>query len=242
MGSVQRGPKSANKMKLIVLLSTIVLVSAKSIRIDQLEYGFCEGADTSLGSIDAVDVQPFPVEVKTGGNVTISATLSLATTVPAGAKVALNITKEGIVDLPFPCSPIFPIGSCEYEADDLLDKFSDILCPAHVPEGQTCATPLNPGTYGGDPPLTFQFPWIPSIWDSPRGTYYAEATIKNSDGNPMTCLYVRVEVLITGSKPNTTTTTPLSTSTTSTSTTTSLGLALSGLTATLGLVLFSALL
>ena len=39
--SVQRGPKSANKMKLIVLLSTIVLVSAKSIRIDQLEYGFC---------------------------------------------------------------------------------------------------------------------------------------------------------------------------------------------------------
>ena len=39
--SVQRGPKSANKMKLIVLLSTIVLVSAKNIRIDQLEYGFC---------------------------------------------------------------------------------------------------------------------------------------------------------------------------------------------------------
>ena len=29
------------KMKLIVLLATIVLVSAKSIKIDQLEYGFC---------------------------------------------------------------------------------------------------------------------------------------------------------------------------------------------------------
>ena len=65
-----------------------------------------------MGSIDAIDVQPFPVEVKTGGNVTISATLSLATTVPAGAKVALNITKEGLVDLPFPChSILLPFGS-----------------------------------------------------------------------------------------------------------------------------------
>merc|ERR1711953_727068 len=233
MGSVQRGPKSANKMKLIVLLSTIVLVSAKNIRIDQLEYGFCEGADTSVGSIDAIDVQPFPVEVKTGGNVTISATLSLATTVPAGAKVALNITKEGIVDLPFPCSPIFPIGSCEYEADDLLDKFSDILCPAHVPEGQTCATPLNPGTYGGDPPISFQLPEINNIWSYVYGdgTYYAEASIMNPDGSPLTCLFVRVEVFFT----RTTTTTIIApvTTTTSTSTTTSLGLALSGLTAPL---------
>ena len=28
-------------MKLIVLLTTIVLASVKSIKIDQLEYGFC---------------------------------------------------------------------------------------------------------------------------------------------------------------------------------------------------------
>ena len=33
--------RSENKMKLIVFLATIVLVSAKSIKIDQLEYGFC---------------------------------------------------------------------------------------------------------------------------------------------------------------------------------------------------------
>merc|ERR1712223_1341822 len=131
MGAVTTVKK---KMKLIVLLATIVLVSAKSIKIDQLEYGFCEGADSSVGSVDAADVQPFPVEVKTGATVTISATLSL--TVPAGAKVTLDIVKEGIVDLPIPCLEIegLHVGSCEYEADYLLDKFSDFLCPAHVPE------------------------------------------------------------------------------------------------------------
>ena len=41
----------------------------------------------------------------------------------------------------------------EYDADYLLNKFSDFLCPAHVPEGQACATPLNPGVYGGEPAI-----------------------------------------------------------------------------------------
>merc|ERR1711978_151430 len=192
-------PQSEKKMKLIVLLATIVLVSAKSIKIDQLEYGFCDGADTSVGSIDAADVQPFPVEVKTGATVTISATLSLTATVPAGAKVALNIVKEGIVDLPIPCLEIegLHVGSCEYEADYLLDKFSDFLCPAHVPDGQACATPLNPGTYGGDPPVTVTIPEIPDIIAGflASGTYYADATITLPSGEQMTCLYVRIEVV-----------------------------------------------
>merc|ERR1712183_279316 len=177
--------------KLIVLLATIDLVSAKSIKIDQLEYGFCDGADTSVGSIDAADVQPFPVEIKTGASITISATLTLSATVPAGAKVALNIVKEGIVNLPIPCLEIegLHIGSCEYEAD--------YLRPAHVPDGQACATPLNPGTYGGDPPITVEIPEIPDIIAGflASGTYYADATIMDADGNQMTCLYVRIEVV-----------------------------------------------
>merc|ERR1711874_796194 len=123
--------QSENKMKLIVFLATVVLVSAKSIKIDQLEYGFCEGADTSVGTIDAADVQPFPVEVKTGATVTIAAT------VQTGSTVSLNIIKEGLIDLPIPCLEIegLHIGSCSYDADYLLTKFSDFLCPAHVPDG-----------------------------------------------------------------------------------------------------------
>merc|ERR1711874_459619 len=140
------------------------------------EYGFCEGANTSVGTIDNADVQPFPVQVHTGATVTISATLTLAATVPAGAKVALKIVKEGIIDLPIPCLEIegLHIGSCEYTADYLLDKFSEFLCPAHVPDGQTCATPLNPGTYGGDPPITVEIPEIPDEIAGflASGTYY----------------------------------------------------------------------
>merc|ERR1711936_1231681 len=175
------GTLSENKMKLIVFLATIVLVSAKSIKIDQLEYGFCDGADTSVGSIDAADVQPFPVEVKTG------------------ATVSLNIVKEGLVDLPIPCLEIdgLHIGSCSYDADYLITKFSDFLCPAHVPDGQACATPLNPGTYGGDPPIEVVIPEIPDPIAGflASGTYYADATVTNPDGTQMTCLYVRIEVV-----------------------------------------------
>ena len=84
---------------------------------------------------------------------------------------------------------------------------------------------------------------MPDIWGLliGTGTYYAEATIKNPDGSPMTCLYVRVEVFFTENPKTTTNYYSLKPTTTSTTTTTSLGLALSGLTASLGLVLFSAL-
>merc|ERR1712066_506351 len=109
--------QSENKMKLIVFLATVVLVSAKSIKIDQLEYGFCEGADTSVGTIDNVSVEPFPVEVKTGATITISASLTLSAVVPQGSTVSLKIVKEGIVDLPIPCLEIegMNIGSCSYD-------------------------------------------------------------------------------------------------------------------------------
>ena len=84
-----------------------------------------------------------------------------------------------------------------YDADYLLTKFSDFLCPAHVPDGQACATPLNPGTYGGDPPIEVVIPEIPDLIAGflASGTYYADATISYADGTMMTCLYVRIEVV-----------------------------------------------
>ena len=50
-----------------------------------------------------------------------------------------------------------------YDADYLLSKFSDFLCPDHFPEGQACATPLNPATYGGGDPISVTIPEIPDI-------------------------------------------------------------------------------
>ena len=84
----------------------------------------------------------------------------------------------------------------EYDADYLLNKFSDFLCPVHVPEGQACATPLNPGVYGGEPAIAVEIPAIPDILAEliGAGTYYAEAEVKFADGSQMTCIYIRLQV------------------------------------------------
>ena len=83
-----------------------------------------------------------------------------------------------------------------YNADDLLARFADFLCPAHVPDGQSCNLPLNPGTYGGDPPIEVEIPEIPDILAElvGAGTYYLGANVNLEDGSLMACLYVRVEV------------------------------------------------
>ena len=84
----------------------------------------------------------------------------------------------------------------EYLADDLLARFADFMCPAHVPDGQTCATPLMPGVYGGEPAIETVLPELPDILVDliGAGTYEAKATIKNPDDSEMTCIYVRVEL------------------------------------------------
>jgi len=189
-------------MKFFAFLATIAVASARHIKIDEIDYGFCEGA-AQPGTIDKVEVTPFPILLHTGEALTILAQLTLNEIVPAGAKVSLDIRKEGIPELPIPCLEItneegelLHIGSCEYTADHLLDRYSDFLCPDHVPEGQTCATPLNPGTYGGEPPIEVVIPEIPDILVDliGAGTYQAQAKILLEDGSEMTCLYVRVEI------------------------------------------------
>ena len=182
---------------------------------EMLKYSHAEGADTSVGSIEAADVQPFPVEVTTCGNVTISppACPSLPQSRPGPKWLSMSRGKALWI-FPYHALPslvqlvpgkltmiccevtpaLWPLS--EYEADYLLEKFSDLLCPAHVPDGQACATPLNPGTYGGDPPITVEIPEISDIlaFFLGSGTYKAEATVMDAGGNPMTCLYVRIEV------------------------------------------------
>ena len=82
-----------------------------------------------------------------------------------------------------------------YDVDEILSLIPADFCSAHFP--QECATPLNPGTYGGGEPLVFTIPEIPDIIAGflASGTYYADATITNPDGTQMTCLYVRIEVV-----------------------------------------------
>merc|ERR1712115_5578 len=180
-------------MKLPVLLATVVLASAKNINVKQLEYGFCDGAPQP-GTIDELTVLPDPVELKTG------ATVTLNEIVQTGSQVELSISKNFLgVPVPIPCLEIneLNIGSCKYDADHLLTEFADFLCPAHFPDGQACATPLNPGTYGGGDPIVVEIPEIPDIIAGflGSGEYHASATVTNPDGSMMTCIQIKVDVV-----------------------------------------------
>merc|ERR1711915_1099389 len=172
-------------MKTLFILGLAALASARNIKVDQLEYGFCDGS-AEPGTIDTASVEPFPIVLATGETITV------------GAQVSLKIKKEGLIDVPFPCLEIdgLHIGSCDYDGDHLLELGAEALCPTYFPDGQECALPLNPGTYGGDPPIVLTLPEIPAIIAEllASGTYYAEATISLADGTQMACLFVRVEV------------------------------------------------
>ena len=89
-------------MKVIVLAACLALVSARSLKIDEIEYGFCPDA-AQPGTIDTVEVVPFPISLAEGTSLSILAQLTLNDVVPAGAKVALDIQKEGLIPLPIPC-------------------------------------------------------------------------------------------------------------------------------------------
>merc|ERR1712236_159250 len=176
-------------MKMILLLSCLALATAWHIKIDQLEYGFCDGS-AEPATIDVASVEPFPIVFATGETITLSIQLTLNEPVPVGAQVSLKIKKEAAIDIPFPCLEIdgLHIGSCDYDGDHLLELGAD---------GQECKLPLNPGVYGGGDPLVLTLPEIPSIIADllASGTYYADATITLADGTQMACVWVRLEVV-----------------------------------------------
>merc|ERR1712215_264868 len=185
-------------MKTLFILGLAALTSARNIKVDQLEYGFCDGS-AEPGTIDNASVEPFPIVLATGETITLSVQLTLNEPVPVGAQVSLKIKKEGLIDVPFPCLEIdgLHIGSCDYDGDHLLELGADGLCPDYFPDGQECKLPLNPGVYGGGDPLVLTLPEIPSIIADllASGTYYADATITLADGTQMACVWIRVEMV-----------------------------------------------
>merc|ERR1712243_413813 len=174
------------------LLACAAMVSARNLKLDELEVGFCDGANSDVLSLDNISVEPFPLVIATGEDITLNVPI------PAGASVSLKIKREGLIPIPIPCLPIgdISIGSCDYDGDELLAAASDFLCPTYLPDGQDCMLPLNPGFYGGTDSLTLTLPEIPGILVDllAAGTYYADATVKYADGSEMTCLYIRVEL------------------------------------------------
>merc|ERR1712121_391859 len=197
MGSVLKTLNGIN-MKFFAILACAAMVSARNLKLDELEVGFCDGANTDVLSLDNISVEPFPLVIATGEDITLNVQITLNEPIPAGATVSLKIKREGLIPIPIPCLPIgdIHIGSCDYTGDELLAAGSDFLCPDYFPDGQECMLPLNPGFYGSADSLTVTLPEIPGVLVDllAAGTYYADATVKLADGSVMTCLYIRVEL------------------------------------------------
>ena len=157
-----------------------------------------DGANTDALTIDNISVEPFPIVIATGADLTLNVQIPLNEPIPVGATVSLKIKREGLIPIPIPCLPIgdISIGSCTYDGDELIASAADFLCPTYVPEGQECMLPLNPGFYGSADSLTVTLGEIPGILVDllASGTYYADATVKYADGSEMTCIYLRVEL------------------------------------------------
>jgi len=187
-------------MKLFLICAALLaVVSAKSFspkKLKDLEYGFCEGANEVL-EFTTLNVSPYPLQIHSGKDLTLEVMLNLLEQVPEGAKLSLNLKKKGIIDLPIPCLEIndIHIGSCDYDAQEILDFGAEFLCPDYFPEGQTCTLPLNPGMYGGEP-LTVTFGDLPDLIVDllASGTYEAKVHAYLADGTEMTCIYLRAEL------------------------------------------------
>merc|ERR1719219_511893 len=171
-------------MKFLAVIVLVAAVSSKDIRLQfqapptELEYGYCEGSP-EIASFDVITVEPFPIIVSNGAEITLQIQITLNEEIPVGSQIHLDIKLEGLIPIPIPCLEIngLHIGSCDYD----------------VPEGQACALPLSPGVYGGDEPLT-----VGPIEDIPdillpflKGTIHAEAHLSSAAGDELACLWVR---------------------------------------------------
>merc|ERR1711955_600 len=190
-------------MKVLALILLVSAVSAKNIRIQllapptELEHGYCKGSPEPA-DLDKLSIDPFPIMIGNGLTETLELQVTLKEEIAKGAQVHLDAKLEGIIPIPIPCVEIngLHIGSCDYDADHLLNLADPILCPDHFPEGQACALPLLPGLYGGGDPLVIgPLDDIPdAILPFLKGVIYAEATLTSAAGDKLACIWVRAAV------------------------------------------------
>jgi len=181
----------------LILLAAIAVASAKSFNVRSFEYGFCDGAAEPL-TIDALSVLPDPLVLATGAEINLQVLLTLLEPLPVGAKIKVNMQKDGLINIPIPCINVgeISIGTCEYDGQELLDLAGEFLCPTYVPEGQACTLPLGPGQYGGQEPISIVLPELPSLIIDllASGTYELKITALLADGSEMTCIQAKVDL------------------------------------------------
>merc|ERR1712198_666995 len=111
-----------------------------------------------------------------------------------------QLKKNGI---PLPCLPVpglpISVGSCKYDANDLLALIPAEDCKTFAPAGQACALPLNPGFYGDKDPngsKSLVLPEIPAIIKPfLSGKIAVEAKAMLDDGTEYLCIQNTLEVV-----------------------------------------------
>merc|ERR1712042_36318 len=114
----------------------------------------CTGFDnTPFVNPFHISVNPDPLVIKKGAQVKIHFDATVVSELPAGAKIDVQLVKEGV---PIPCLPIsglpVKIGSCSYDVQTLLNLVPADLCSKFFPAGQDCKLPMKPGKYGDQDP------------------------------------------------------------------------------------------
>merc|ERR1712126_15512 len=129
-------PNRNLKMKsfLVVALCLAATVSAKPRKLKELEYGTCEGSNSVL-DFNTIMVDPYPLQIHSGKDLTLQVPLGLQEVVPEGVQISLKLKKLGLIPLPIPCLEIndLHIGSCDYDGQYLLDFGAEFLCPTYFP-------------------------------------------------------------------------------------------------------------
>ena len=221
-------------MQQIIILTFLAAVSSRARLIDvHPSYGTCHDDypnATSSSTFDKLDIQPYPVPFKEREQLNISVQFTINEVIPSGANITIEILSrmDSILPIKIPCYK-FQNGhfstSCEFEADYLLDKFSDLLCQ----DNQTCSTPLQPGVYGGEIPMKYFIPDLPDFWAELMNLALPDTWefryLVHYEGSIHSCFYADIEIqsVYHPLKPNITTTTTTRTTTTTPNSSTSMG-------------------
>ena len=186
---------------LLLLLLAGQRVSTSSLQEeDNLQYGFCEGANRTM-YLAYINIQPWPVILSPGETLEILAHIVLNTTIREGSKVMIDLSKTtGSQTVAVPCvntEQWGPVGSCQYSGDDFTETFfHHFFCPSHTEE-EPCSLPILPGHYGQqyDEPYIVTLPNITLDMDwFLTGIFNLKLTVLNSDGSQFTCLEFVVSV------------------------------------------------
>merc|ERR1712180_472508 len=133
-------PLTFNMKSFALVLALVAVAVAKP------DFEACPGfEDNTFVNPWKLTINPDPIVAKEGESVEIHFDATVLKTLPVGTKVEFKMVKSGI---PLPCLPIpglpIHIGSCSYDAEDLLALITPEDCKKFAPEGQAFVLPSIP--------------------------------------------------------------------------------------------------